>query len=233
MFPINQLVPMGSVLALPNKVVTRLRSTGSGVSESNKFTTILRGVNCSYTESLFAAEIKNELCSIDRKFAEIDYNYRQLLPYVVFVCTTTRRVLNYKRGKAGSESRLHDLRSVGFGGHIDSQLDYYSEAHYRYQFDKLIFDNIKREVQEELGWDTIEPSIKQFEGLLISNNPDPKEVGHYHLGMLFIIQVDSRFAIQPEVGNVELPEWVSIGELDQLNLEPWSHAVKPVLNKYL
>lgn len=233
---LNKLAPVNGVLALPNSVVTELcQHLGKVPSDcpTDKYTVPISNVVCRFTNSLLAAELKNQLVSIDRKFAETDYNYRQLLPYVVFVCHKTDRVLQYKRGKAGSESRLHDLRSIGFGGHIDSKVDYLSEAQYRYQFDQVIFDNIKREVKEELGWTFIEPTARQFVGLLVSDNPDPKEVGHYHLALLFVVQVSSDMPIEPENGNIELPEWVSLDELDKLNLEPWSHAAKSVIKTYI
>ena len=42
--------------------------------------------------------------------------FRQLIPYIVLTCG--RQIAVYRRTRAGGESRLHNLYSIGFGGHI-------------------------------------------------------------------------------------------------------------------
>lgn len=51
-----------------------------------------------------------------RSVAENDPSFKQLIPYVVIRCGD--QVYCYTRGKRGSETRLHDLWSLGVGGHI-------------------------------------------------------------------------------------------------------------------
>lgn len=54
----------------------------------------------------------------ERGPAEDDPSFKQLIPYVVFV--SGGRVFRYVRGKRGSEARLHELHSIGVGGHIEA-----------------------------------------------------------------------------------------------------------------
>src|SRR6185436_4643473 len=56
---------------------------------------------------------------INRTDAEQDKRYKQLIPYVLVICNN--KVLRYRRGKGGQETRLHGLYSVGIGGHISDQ----------------------------------------------------------------------------------------------------------------
>ena len=56
---------------------------------------------------------------LNRGDAELDKRYKQLIPYVLIVCRD--RILRYRRGKGGQETRLHGLYSVGVGGHISEE----------------------------------------------------------------------------------------------------------------
>ncbi|RMH16249.1 MAG: hypothetical protein D6698_10000 [Gammaproteobacteria bacterium] len=63
--------------------------------------------------------ISNNYTVLERNRAETDENYRQIIPYVVFYDNRPTRgsYLVYRR--SGSESRLHQHWSMGFGGHVD------------------------------------------------------------------------------------------------------------------
>lgn len=59
-----------------------------------------------------------------RQRAALEENlaYRQILPYKVITqlgADGRQRIVGYRRLKAGGESRLYGLMSIGFGGHID------------------------------------------------------------------------------------------------------------------
>ena len=54
---------------------------------------------------------------MDRPAAEEDPSHKQLIPYLVV--RHAGKFLAYTRGKKGSESRLHALRSIGVGGHVE------------------------------------------------------------------------------------------------------------------
>src|SRR5215475_11438045 len=55
----------------------------------------------------------------NRSEAEQDKRYKQLIPYVLVLCHG--KILRYRRGRGGQETRLHGLFSVGVGGHISEE----------------------------------------------------------------------------------------------------------------
>ena len=71
---------------------------------------------------------------MDRDLAEKDFEYKQIIPYVVLRFGDS--VFSYVRGKKSTESRLVSNRSIGVGGHIEpndrslfhSDQDLYLEA---------------------------------------------------------------------------------------------------------
>lgn len=54
---------------------------------------------------------------LDRAAAEEDETHRQAIPYVVL--RSGDGLFTYARNRRGNEARLHDLRSVGVGGHVN------------------------------------------------------------------------------------------------------------------
>src|SRR5262245_37606352 len=59
------------------------------------------------------------LSYMPRSLAEDDPSFKQIVPYVVL--RHGQQVFHYARGKQGSERRLHALRSIGIGGHINQE----------------------------------------------------------------------------------------------------------------
>lgn len=116
---------------------------------------------------------------MDRAAAEDDPTHKQLIPYCVIRCGD--RILNYTRGKGGGESRLHALRSVGVGGHInpvDTGDGRTGPAAYQAA--------VERELNEELVFDV--PHTNRIIGLL---NDDTNAVGQVHLGVVHLIEIES------------------------------------------
>src|SRR6266498_2392374 len=68
---------------------------------------------------------------LNRRDAEQDRRYKQLIPYVLILCND--RILRYRRGKGGQEARLHGLFSVGIGGHIADEDDNLFSTQHGYQ----------------------------------------------------------------------------------------------------
>ena len=151
---------------------------------------------------------------MDRATAEDDPGHKQLIPYCVIRCGD--RVLNYTRGKAGGESRLHAQRSVGVGGHINpvdtgggrTGPEAYQAA-------------VERELNEELDFSV--PHTNRIIGLL---NDDSNPVGQVHLGIVHLIEIDSEEVASNEDALADL----AFTPLAQLNgplfdrLETWSQA---------
>ncbi len=118
---------------------------------------------------------------MDRAAAEEDPSHKQLIPYCVF--RHGGSVLHYTRGKTGGESRLHALRSVGVGGHINpvdtgggkTGPDAYHAA-------------VTREIDEELA---IAGGHEHHIIALLNDDTNP--VGQVHLGVVHLVELeDSR-----------------------------------------
>jgi predicted NUDIX family phosphoesterase len=110
-----------------------------------------------------------------RKDVETDPSFKQLIPYVVMRCGG--ELFHYRRGKAGTETRLAALRSVGVGGHI-SEADAAGEGSaYR--------NGMLREVAEEV---TVAcPHAEQGFGFIYD---DSTPVGSVHLGVVHLFELD-------------------------------------------
>lgn len=149
---------------------------------------------------------------LDRAAAEDDPTHKQLIPYCVIRCGS--RLVHYTRGKAGGESRLHALRSVGVGGHInpvDTGNGRTGAAAYHAA--------VERELAEELVFGT--PHRNRIIALL---NDDSNEVGRVHLGIVHLIEIDDDTVRSNEDALTDL----AFAELAELNgamferLETWS-----------
>lgn len=116
---------------------------------------------------------------MDRAKAEDDPSHKQLIPYCVIRCGS--RVLNYTRGKAGGEARLHAQRSVGVGGHINpidtgggrTGPEAYHAA-------------VERELHEELVF-----KVAHNNKVIALLNDDSNPVGQVHLGVVHLIELES------------------------------------------
>lgn len=152
---------------------------------------------------------------MDRAEAEQDPTHKQLIPYCLIRCGTS--ILNYTRGKSGGENRLHALRSVGVGGHINPV----DTGNGRTGRDAY-FAAVERELSEELIFDTAHTN--RIAGLL---NDDSNDVGRVHLGVVHVIDLENTRVTAREDALAEL----SFNELAELqgpllpSLESWSRFV--------
>ena len=148
-----------------------------------------------------------------RSEVETDFNYRQLVVYIT-VANRDKEILVYPR--TGSEERLHELYSIGIGGHVDAQ-DGIHDAHMNLYYDSCITDTLVREVQEEINVAT-KPQHYLFGGVIKLSKTD---VDRVHLGFHFMLFVDNA-AISREIKEFE---YVPISRLQEYKLESWSKAV--------
>ena len=146
---------------------------------------------------------------LNRSDAELDKRYKQLIPYVLVVCND--KILRYRRGKGGQETRLHGLYSVGIGGHISEE-------------DNGLFSNalgyhegMRRELMEEVAIDEMK------EAAVAVINDDSTEVGYVHFGVVHIMHAANEKIVGRRSGIVA-PEFVPIGEAvkDPSGYESWS-----------
>lgn len=124
---------------------------------------------------LIPAILKNEnLGFMERKFAELDPNYRQIIPYCVL--KKGDLYFSYERTKKGAESRLHCLSSIGIGGHVDFGIDGEGVEAFKAAF--------IRELQEEVNL------VGDYESKIlgvITSSQSP--VDSVHCGIVYLVNL--------------------------------------------
>ncbi len=100
-----------------------------------------------------------------RSSAEHDAGLKQVIPYLVL--RDGPRWFLMRRTRAGGDARLHDLHSIGVGGHLNPG-------------DVDLAGGLAREWAEELAADFV-PDFR-FVGIL---NDDSTEVGRVHVGAVY------------------------------------------------
>jgi predicted NUDIX family phosphoesterase len=146
-----------------------------------------------------------------RSQVETDPSFLQLIPYVVLRCGGD--VFHYRRGKAGTETRLTALRSVGVGGHISEADAAGGDDPYR--------TGMLRELAEE-----VELGCGYAERPLGFIHDPSTPVGEVHLGVAHVFELDApaarpREAALADAGFAPLAELVA----DRGRFETWSRFV--------
>ncbi len=116
---------------------------------------------------------------MDRAEAEEDPSHKQLIPYCVIRCGS--RILNYTRGKAGGEARLHAKRSVGVGGHINPV-----DTGGGRTGPEAYLAAVERELDEELVF-----KVAHTNEIIALLNDESNSVGQVHLGIVHVIELES------------------------------------------
>lgn len=109
---------------------------------------------------------------VRRGDAEGDPTHKQVIPYLVL--RDSERWFLMRRTRAGGDERLHDLGSIGVGGHINPG-------------DGDVVGGLLREWREELDADFVPEFIPV--GLL---NDDTTDVGSVHIGFVFTADAAGR-----------------------------------------
>jgi predicted NUDIX family phosphoesterase len=147
-----------------------------------------------------------------RTVAEHDFNWKQVIPYVV-----VRHEDNYlllRRTQRQTESRLHDKYSLGIGGHINQ--DDLGSAQ-----ENVILAGMRRELAEELRVEG-EQSCR----LIGAINDDSTEVARVHLGLVFLLTASSaQYTIVEK--DKHTAAWKTVAELTQFyeQMETWAQIV--------
>ncbi|MCD4741518.1 MAG: phosphoesterase [Desulfobacteraceae bacterium] len=147
----------------------------------------------------------------EREIIEKNQDFKQIIPYIMIQTKDLKYIAVYKR--KGSEERLHDLWSIGIGGHINP-IDANKNNH---SLKQIIIAGMQRELGEELEkiGDMDQPV---FSGII---NEEETDVGSVHLGAVFRILTNNKNSY---ISGEELVDfqWIETEKAVTLNLELWS-----------
>jgi predicted NUDIX family phosphoesterase len=138
-----------------------------------------------------------------RAEAETDPTWKQVIPYLLL--RDGDRIFLMRRTKAGGDARLHDLYSIGVGGHVNPE-------------DGDVMGGLSREWAEEIDAD-FEPDFQPL-GVL---NDDDTPVGAVHLGLVYVADAGGRPVAIRETHKLE-GAFASIDECAAVKdlMEGWS-----------
>jgi len=168
-----------------------------------------QGISLEVQRYLPVLTAQQNLTYLNRSEAEQDRRYKQLIPYVLLICNG--KILRYRRGKGGQETRLHGLYSVGIGGHISD------EDHGLFSSGIGYEDGMRRELMEEVAVEQVNaPSVALI-------NDDSTEVGYVHFGVVHLMQVSDE-SVAGRRSGIVAPEFVPFPEAlkDTTAYESWS-----------
>jgi len=130
-----------------------------------------RGVSADGLEG-FEALVVREGRFLPRAEVEPDRAWKQVIPYLVL--RDGPRYFLMRRTRAGGDARLHDLFSIGIGGHLNPG-------------DGDLAGGLRREWREEIAAE-FEPEFRLI-GML---NDDTTDVGSVHLGAVYVADAGGR-----------------------------------------
>src|SRR5690242_16287164 len=154
---------------------------------------VFQGLSLDVDKYLPVVTSSSQLVYLNRSEAELDKRYKQLIPYVLIICQG--KILRYRRGKGGQETRLHGLYSVGIGGHISE------EDHGLFSSDVGYQEGMRRELMEEVAIDELK------EAAVAVINDDSTEVGCVHFGVVHIMHV-AHETIASRRSGIVAPEFI-------------------------
>lgn len=167
------------------------------------------------TENIFDL---NQIWVGPRPHLEEDEHFKQIIPYVIL--SYQGKIAVYQRTKKGGESRLHNMNSIGFGGHIDAfDLAYDDDG--VVNLDKTIETSAQREIDEELNISGIES--KSTLGYIMDNsNP----VGRVHIGVVERWELTSS-KIESNEDEIKVLGLFNIDEIKAMpdKMENWSEHI--------
>jgi predicted NUDIX family phosphoesterase len=181
---------------------------------------VFQGLNLEIERYLPVVTAASHVRYLNRSDAEQDKRYKQLIPYVVIICND--KLLRYRRGRGGQETRLHGLYSVGIGGHISEEDHGLFSKCLGYQ------EGMRRELMEEVAIN------HEKEAAVAVINDDSTEVGYVHFGIVHVMAVADEAIVGRRSGILN-PEFVPIPEAlkDLSGYESWSRFCLENLNLLL
>jgi predicted NUDIX family phosphoesterase len=147
-----------------------------------------------------------------RNVAETDYQFKQVIPYIVV--RHQDRCLLIWRTSQQTEARLHNLYSLGIGGHINNTDIPTANSN-------LILTGMRREFAEEIAVDGEESC--ELAGII---NDDSTDVSRVHMGFVFVMRTSTPHYTIMEPGKYTAA-WKTSGELADHygRMESWAQIV--------
>ena len=181
---------------------------------------VFQGLSLAIEKYLPVVTSSSNTLYLNRSDAEQDKRYKQLIPYVLIICNG--RILRYRRGRGGQETRLHGLYSVGIGGHISEEDHGLFSSGLGYQ------EGMRRELMEEVAIDDVKGTA------VAVINDDSTDVGYVHFGVVHVLTVANENVAGRRSGIVA-PEFIPIVEAvkDASGYESWSRFCLEHLNVLL
>jgi predicted NUDIX family phosphoesterase len=148
---------------------------------------------------------------VPRADAEVEPQWRQIIPYVVVMHGDD--VFTLRRLRKQTEARLHDKVSIGIGGHINPGHD--------------VLAGLQKELDEEVAIDGAYEL--EFAGIL---NDESTEVSRVHLGAVYVLRTSSANVRVRETEKMT-GSFVARGALASMRdaMETWSQVVYDALLK--
>lgn len=157
---------------------------------------------------------------MDRPAAEADERFRQVIPYLVL--RAAEGMFSYARTSRGEERRLHGLRSIGVGGHVNPEDLRVRISELAVRPEASLAAASRRELAEEtVGTEGAELRWLGF----ISDNGSA--VARVHFGIVFTAEVDASVARLSDDGAMADAGFAPIERLaaDIELYEGWSQLV--------
>jgi predicted NUDIX family phosphoesterase len=171
-----------------------------------------RGVRTAGVEAMLG-RVETAGSYVPRPAAEADTSVKQIIPYLIL--RDGDRTFLMQRTRAGGDARLHDLFTIGVGGHMNPG-------------DDSVDGCLVREWGEELVADFV-PEFR-FVGLL---NDDEVEVGRHHLGVVFVADAAGRTVAVRETHKLRGSfERIEVVRAARDKMETWSQfALDAILDR--
>src|SRR5260370_32542595 len=121
------------------------------------------------------------------------------------------KILRYRWGRGGQETRLHGSFSVGIGGHISE------EDHGLFSNNRGYREGMRRELMEEVAIEEVK------EAAVSVINDDSTEVGYVHFGVVHVMRLANENVAGRRSGVVG-PEFIPMVDAvkDPSGYESWS-----------
>ena len=155
----------------------------------------------------FINTIEKNYYFIERDFAEMATEYKQIVSYCLIVCENDYFIT--QRTEKQTEKRLHNKYSLGIGGHINQ---------YDLKGENVIIAGMLRELFEEVN---IQSAYSySFQGII---NDNSTEVNAVHCGVCFLVALEKKECFIRETEKM-YGFWINKTDIGQYydSLEGWS-----------